>query len=99
MASPHALSSGTRAKPGSTDIAITSRNEWYRRTARKELAQLKGPLYRDAAERLGKDFVDHNIDIWTKMLVVLDTGEHCPTHLQRAANPYSMAIIEQTTCH
>jgi hypothetical protein len=43
---------------------------------------MKGPLYGRAVERLGKDFVDHNIDIWSKMLVVLDTGEHCPTHLR-----------------
>jgi phosphoethanolamine N-methyltransferase len=71
---------------GFHNLAITSRNAWYRRTARAELAQLQGPLYGNAVERLGKDFVDHNIDIWRRMLVVLDTGEHCPTHL-RAQKP------------
>lgn len=71
---------------GFRNLAITSRNGWYRRTARAELAQLRGPLYGNAVERLGKDFVDHNIDIWSRMLVVLDSGEHCPTHL-RAQKP------------
>jgi len=67
---------------GFTDIAVDSRNEWYRQTARQELAAMSGPLYASSVERLGKDFVDHNIDIWTKMLVVLDSGEHCPTHVR-----------------
>ena len=67
---------------GFHNIAITSRNDWYRSTARTELAQLQGPLYGRAVDLLGKDFVDHNIDIWSKMLVVLDSGEHCPTHLK-----------------
>ena len=30
---------------------------------------------------VGQDFVDHNIAIWQRMIPVLDTGEHCPTHL------------------
>jgi phosphoethanolamine N-methyltransferase len=73
-------------RAGLTDIGIRSRNAWYRGVAREELARMKGPLYADAVGRLGRDFVDHNIDIWAKMLAVLDTGEHCPTHL-RARKP------------
>jgi len=67
---------------GFTDITVNSRNQWYRKTARQELAAMSGPLYKPSVERLGKDFVDHNIDIWTKMIVVLDSGEHCPTHVR-----------------
>ena len=67
---------------GFTDITINSRNHWYRQTARQELAAMSGPLYASSVDRLGKDFVDHNIEIWTKMLVVLDSGEHCPTHVR-----------------
>jgi phosphoethanolamine N-methyltransferase len=67
---------------GFTDITINSRNKWYRQTARQELAAMSGPLYASSVDRLGKDFVDHNIEIWTKMLVVLDSGEHCPTHVR-----------------
>lgn len=81
MASPKRYQAAL-AEAGFRNIGITSRNDWYRRTAREELARMQGPLYAPAVARLGKDFVDHNIDIWSKMLVVLDSGEHCPTHLR-----------------
>jgi phosphoethanolamine N-methyltransferase len=81
MASPKRYRDALNAA-GFTDIAITSRNAWYRETARQEVAQMKGPLRDKAAGALGRDFVDHNIEIWERMLVVLDTGEHCPTHLR-----------------
>ncbi|MCB1377823.1 MAG: tRNA (adenine(22)-N(1))-methyltransferase TrmK [Alphaproteobacteria bacterium] len=71
---------------GFVDIAITNRNEWYRQQARREVAAMKGPLYAAAAAELGQDFVDHNIAIWERMLTVLDSGEHCPTHI-RARRP------------
>ena len=81
------MASPTRYRAALTEagfgyIGIESRNGWYRETARQEIAQMQGPLYGPAVERLGKEFVDHNIDIWRKMLVVLDSGEHCPTHLR-----------------
>ncbi len=81
MASPRRYQAALE-EAGFRNIALASRNGWYRKTARHELAQMQGPLYGKAVERLGKDFVDHNIDIWSKMLVVLETGEHCPTHLR-----------------
>jgi phosphoethanolamine N-methyltransferase len=34
-----------------------------------------------AAAIVGQDYVRQNIGIWEKMIPVLDTGEHCPTHL------------------
>jgi phosphoethanolamine N-methyltransferase len=71
---------------GFIDISVTSRNAWYLETAKAEIARMRGPLYADAVAKLGKDFVDHNIDIWAKMLPVLESGEHCPTHL-RARKP------------
>ncbi|MGB3177760.1 MAG: methyltransferase domain-containing protein [Albidovulum sp.] len=71
---------------GFTGINITSRNAWYRETARAELARLKGQMGDAAAQEVGREFVDDNIGIWTRMIPVLDTGEHCPTHL-RAQKP------------
>ena len=67
---------------GFVDIAISSRNAWYREQARQELAMLSGPLYAEACASLGKKFVDHNIEIWNNMIPVLDSGEHSPTHLR-----------------
>ena len=66
---------------GFADIAITSRNAWYRDQAREELARLHGTVGQTAAAVLGADFVAHNVAIWERMIPVLDSGEHCPTHL------------------
>jgi phosphoethanolamine N-methyltransferase len=81
MASP-ARYRAAMEEAGFTDIEITSRNGWYREVARAELARMRGPWRETAAQALGQDFVDHNIEIWERMLVVLDQGEHCPTHLR-----------------
>lgn len=67
---------------GFVDVAITDRNAWYREVARAELARLEGPLYRDAVAAVGAARVDHNIGIWRAMQIVLDSGEHRPTHLR-----------------
>lgn len=66
---------------GFAEITLTSRNDWYRAQAREELARLRGPVGDAAARTVGRAFVDQNIAIWERMIPVLDTGEHCPTHL------------------
>ncbi|MGB3316760.1 MAG: methyltransferase domain-containing protein [Albidovulum sp.] len=69
-------------KAGFVAVEVTSRNAWYRDTARAELDRLKGTVGDAAATIVGRDFVDRNIAIWGRMIPVLDTGEHCPTHLK-----------------
>jgi phosphoethanolamine N-methyltransferase len=81
MASPARYKAALEAA-GFRDISITSRNAWYREIAKAEIARMRGPLYADTVAKLGKDFVDHNIAIWAKMLPVLESGEHCPTHIR-----------------
>lgn len=81
MASP-ARYEAALAAAGFIEIRVTSRNAWYREQARHEIAAMKGPLYEKASAELGHHFVDHNIDIWERMLVVLDKGEHCPSHIR-----------------
>lgn len=85
MASPSRYADALR-EAGFVDVVLTSRHEWYVDVARHEVEQMSGPWYEPAVARFGRDFVDHNIDIWRKMLVVLATGEHRPTHL-RARRP------------
>ena len=85
MASPARYAEAMRAA-GFADIATVSRNQWYRGAAREELARLKGAAGARMVETVGRDFVDHNIEIWERMIPVLDAGEHCPTHL-RARRP------------
>jgi phosphoethanolamine N-methyltransferase len=63
-----------------------SRNAWYRVQAREELARLRGAAGAAAAQVVGADFVAQNAGIWARMIPVLDSGEHCPTHL-RARKP------------
>lgn len=69
------------AAQGFRNIRITSRNTWYRDEARREIARMKGDLGVKAAALVGQDFVNQNIGIWERMIPVLDSGEHCPTHL------------------
>ncbi|MES2145946.1 MAG: class I SAM-dependent methyltransferase [Pseudomonadota bacterium] len=58
-----------------------SRNAWYRVQAREELARLQGDAGKTAAKVVGPEFVRTNVGIWQRMIPVLDSGEHCPTHL------------------
>ena len=80
MATP-ARYGAAMAAQGFHNIRITSRNAWYRDEARREVARMKGELGASAAAVVGQDFVDQNIGIWERMIPVLDSGEHCPTHL------------------
>ncbi|MFO1088583.1 MAG: methyltransferase domain-containing protein [Hyphomicrobiales bacterium] len=85
MASPERYRKALE-RAGFVDIEVVNRNPWYRVQAKQEAAAMKGPYYEAAVKRLGKEFVDHNIEIWDRMQVVLDSGEHCPHHL-RARKP------------
>jgi phosphoethanolamine N-methyltransferase len=85
MASPARYRDALRSA-GFSDISVTSRNGWYREAARQELERLRGPVGHAVAGRVGQDFLEQNIGIWMRMIPVLDSGEHCPSHL-RARKP------------
>ncbi len=85
MASP-ARYRAAMAGAGFVAVRTVSRNAWYRQTARDELGRLRGAEGDAAAAVVGADFVAENCAIWERMIPVLDTGEHCPTHL-RAQKP------------
>lgn len=80
MATPAQYDAAMQAA-GFVRTRTLSRNAWYRVQARDELARLKGAAGAAAAKVVGQDFVDTNIAIWSRMIPVLDSGEHCPTHL------------------
>jgi phosphoethanolamine N-methyltransferase len=80
MASPGRYAESMK-KAGFTDVRTESRNGWYREEAARELKRLRTDLYDEAVRLTGKAFVDKNIATWTAMQKVLDSGEHCPTHL------------------
>ena len=85
MASPARYLDAMRSA-GFVEVSTTSRNGWYCEVAKQELARLRGPEGAAAAGIVGEDFVAHNILIWSRMIPVLESGEHCPTHL-RARKP------------
>lgn len=81
MASPGRYAQAMR-RAGFTDVVTRDRNPWYRDVARRELDELKGPLYDKVATAVGAAYVDKNIRTWEAMQKVLDSGEHRPTHLR-----------------
>jgi hypothetical protein len=85
MASP-ARYEDAMGSAGFLEVSTTSRNAWYRETAKRELERLRGPVGAAAARMVGQEFVDQNIAIWLRMIPVLESGEHCPTHF-RARKP------------
>ena len=74
------------AAAGFVNATAACRNAWYRDVARGELERLEGPLYAAAVAAVGEAYVQKNIRTWSAMQKVLDSGEHCPTHL-RASKP------------
>ncbi len=69
------------AQAGFADIRTISRTAWYRQTARAERARLSAPQDAATLASVGQPFIDQNIALWDRMIPLLDTGEHCPTHL------------------
>ncbi|NKX43921.1 methyltransferase domain-containing protein [Roseicyclus persicicus] len=85
MASPARYRAAAEAA-GLVEVETVDRNPWYREVAEAELARMRGPWRAEVAARLGEEFVDRNIEIWDRMLVVLRSGEHRPTFI-RARKP------------
>lgn len=71
---------------GFVEVELVNRNPWYAKVAAQELAWLTGPDRDDLSERHGANFIDHQVAIWTKLVGVLESGEHCPHHI-RARKP------------
>ena len=74
------------AQAGFCDISMIDRNEWYRPIVRREYDAVAGPLYDQLVERVGKSFVDHEVEVWRSLTVVVDSGELRPGHM-RARKP------------
>ncbi len=80
MRSPQFYASAMQ-RVGFEAVRTVNRNPWYREVARGELERLRGELYEKAVASVGAALVDRNIATWRAMQKVLDSGEHCPTHL------------------
>lgn len=87
MASPGRYRAALGAA-GFTDISLTNRNPWYREIAREELARLEKADREKFETVLPEGELESQIATWRAMVVVLDSGEHCPHHF-RATKPLS----------
>ena len=69
-------------KAGFVAVSLTNRNPWYQGVARDELARLEG-AGRDAfLSVLGEEELNAQVETWRAMVIVLDSGEHCPHHFR-----------------
>ena len=64
------------------DIEIKDRNEWYLQKAKKELENIEGPLYQQVVDVIGVEETNGAIDIWKKLIGVLEIGEHRPGYFK-----------------
>jgi len=71
---------------GFVDIELVNRNPWYAKVAAQELIWLTGADRDELSKRHGIDYINHQVDVWTKLVEVLESGEHCPHHI-RARKP------------
>ncbi|MDM8168665.1 methyltransferase domain-containing protein [Roseovarius sp.] len=81
MASPATYETAMR-EAGFEEVELVNRNPWYAEVAAEELAWLTGDTRPGLEERHGKEFIGHQVETWTKMLRVLEKGEHCPHHIR-----------------
>ena len=80
MASPQRYKTALKLA-GFEKINLTNRNNWYLHQARKEIITLSKHL-RDEFETISsKSYMDLTIETWQAMIIVLETGEHCPHHI------------------
>ncbi len=63
-------------------VELVDRNEWYRQEARRERDQLDEELYDRLLSQVGREFLEHEIDVWDKLIVAVDQGQLRPTHLR-----------------
>ena len=81
MASPETYAAAME-DAGFVDVELVDRNPWYRQVAGGELAWLSGPERPALSEKYGAEFIDHQVAIWTKLVGVLESGEHRPHHIK-----------------
>jgi phosphoethanolamine N-methyltransferase len=72
----------TLKNAGFTEIVIRDRNAWYLGKAQQELANIEGPLNKQVIDAIGLEETTGAIDIWKKLIGVLELGEHRPGHFK-----------------
>lgn len=79
MASPKRYETAMKLA-GFQDVKLRNRNAWYAAVSAAELADLTDNRA-SWVERYGEEFIEEQIDIWTRLVGVVASGEHCPHHI------------------
>ncbi len=90
MASPERYRNALTAA-GFVDVSLSNRNSWYRQLARAERAAFDSPDRPKYEAAIGVEGLEKMRKTWEAMIVVLDSGEHCPHHL-RGRKPKSQLL-------
>ncbi len=65
---------------GFIEVSYRDRTAWYRDRTKEEIVALDGPLRAELEQKVGRDFLEHELDVWRQLAAVLDTGELGPGH-------------------
>jgi phosphoethanolamine N-methyltransferase len=71
---------------GFVEVSYRNRTAWYRDRTKEEIAALDGPLRAELTAKVGRDFLEHELEVWRLLAAVLDSGEFGPGHW-RARKP------------
>ena len=74
LASPDVYFAALRAA-GFERIRYTDRTAWLAAKTRSELEQLDGPLRARLEAAVGRDFLEHELEVWRALCVVTEKGE------------------------
>lgn len=81
MASPARYEAALKGA-GFVNVSLVNRNGWYAKEARREFDFLTGGNRADLERKHGAEVVGHMAEIWEALVLVLESGEHCPHHLR-----------------
>jgi phosphoethanolamine N-methyltransferase len=59
-------------------ISMHDRNQWYLEKVKRETAEIEGPLWDKVVEAIGLEEGLYALDIWKKLVGVVEKGEHRP---------------------
>lgn len=66
---------------GFSDVRTRDRNAWYAALSKVELTKVKGPMYDELVELVGKGIVDDWLVVRKKLAEAADAGALRPTHV------------------
>ena len=62
------------------------RNAWYLEKVKGEVAEIEGPLWDEVVKAIGPEEGAYALDIWKKLVGVVQKGEHRPGNFRALKN-------------